>query len=64
MVTPDDEIPLLPTPAAAAGHRGPDYARAGREESGGDDLLTALLKLQQERPAILGTTTQGVHHHG
>jgi DNA (cytosine-5)-methyltransferase 1 len=49
MVTLDDDIVLLPTPAAADGQRGPDYARAGREESGGDDLLTALLKLQQEQ---------------
>jgi DNA (cytosine-5)-methyltransferase 1 len=43
-VVPDDEIVLLPTPAAADSHRGPDYARTGREESGGDDLLTAILK--------------------
>lgn len=43
----EDDIPLLPTPAAADGQRGPDYARAGREESGGDDLLTAILKMQR-----------------
>ncbi len=43
----NDSIPLLPTPAAADSHRGSDYARAGREQSGSDDLLTALLKLQQ-----------------
>lgn len=33
---------LLPTPAAADSVRGPDYARAGREESGGDDLVTTM----------------------
>lgn len=30
----------LPTPAAVDGARGPDFARAGREGSGGDDLVT------------------------
>lgn len=36
---------LLPTPAAADGQRGADYARANREASGGDDLLTGVVKL-------------------
>lgn len=36
---------LLPTPAAADGLRGPDYARASREGSGGDDLVTTMHKL-------------------
>lgn len=31
---------LLPTPAAADADRGPDFARAGRDGSGGDDLVT------------------------
>lgn len=31
---------LLPTPAAADAERGPDFARAGRDGSGGDDLVT------------------------
>jgi DNA (cytosine-5)-methyltransferase 1 len=35
---------LLPTPAAADGQRGQDYARAGRDGSGGDDLVTAAVK--------------------
>lgn len=33
-------VDLLPTPAAADADRGPDFARAGREGSGGDDLVT------------------------
>lgn len=35
---------LLPTPAASDGRRGQDYARASREGSGGDDLVTAAVK--------------------
>ena len=35
---------LLPTPAAADGQRGQDYARSNREGSGGDDLITAAVK--------------------
>lgn len=34
----------LPTPAAADGQRGQGYARANREGSGGDDLVTAAVK--------------------
>jgi hypothetical protein len=34
---------LLPTPRASTG--GTDFARAGREESGGDDLGTKLVKM-------------------
>lgn len=30
---------LLPTPNAWDGERGADFARAGRDESGGDDLM-------------------------
>lgn len=33
-------LALLPTPATADGSRGPDFARAGRDGSGGDDLVT------------------------
>lgn len=33
-------LALLPTPATADGSRGPDFARAGREGCGGDDLVT------------------------
>lgn len=36
---------LLPTPEAKLGGSGADYARAGRKDSGGDDLLTALAKM-------------------
>jgi hypothetical protein len=35
---------LLPTPNAWDGNRGPDYARAQRPESGGDDLGTFMLR--------------------
>lgn len=33
---------LFPTPSASDGRRGPDFARAGREGSGGNDLITAV----------------------
>ena len=36
---------LLPTPAAWDGDRGPDYARAGRDGSGGDDLVTTVARM-------------------
>lgn len=36
---------LFPTPEAKLGSSGPDYARASREESGGDDLTTAVARL-------------------
>ena len=36
---------LLPTPEAKLSASGPDYARANREGSGGDDLVTAIHKL-------------------
>jgi hypothetical protein len=36
---------LLPTPAAWDGERGPDYARMGWEDSGGDDLVTTMARL-------------------
>jgi hypothetical protein len=36
---------LLPTPEAKLAESGPDYARADRPESGGDDLTTAVTKL-------------------
>lgn len=40
----DSITSLLPTPAAADGQRGQDYARASRDGSGGDDLITAAVK--------------------
>jgi DNA (cytosine-5)-methyltransferase 1 len=36
---------LLPTPEAKLSDAGPDFARAGREGSGGNDLVTALALL-------------------
>lgn len=38
-------VRLLPTPEAKLATSGPDYARAGREASGGDDLATSLARL-------------------
>lgn len=38
-------VRLLPTPRSVDGAAGPDYARAGREGSGGDDLVTTVAKL-------------------
>jgi hypothetical protein len=38
-------VKMLPTPAAWDGDRGPDYAWAGREASGADDLVTTIAKL-------------------
>lgn len=38
---------LLPTPEAKLSDSGPDYARANRQGSGGDDLITALFKLER-----------------
>lgn len=35
---------LLPTPEAKNSHAGQDYARADRPGSGGDDLVTAIIK--------------------
>ncbi len=37
-------LALLPTPAASDGARGPDYARVGRDGSGGDDLITTVFR--------------------
>lgn len=41
---------LLPTPEAKLSDSGPDYARANREGSGGDDLTTVLFRLATNRP--------------
>lgn len=38
----------LPTPAAADAERGPDFARAGRDGSGGDDLVTICARATRE----------------
>ena len=38
-------VSLLPTPEAKLGSSGPDYARATRAGSGGDDLITTVAKL-------------------
>ena len=40
---------LLPTPAAADGRRGQDFARQGRDGSGGDDLVTIAVKAERDR---------------
>lgn len=40
-----DALVLLPTPQAWDGRRGPDLARADRDESGGMDLTTTIERL-------------------
>ncbi len=40
---------LLPTPAAADGQRGQDFARANRDGSGGDDLVTLMVKADRDQ---------------
>ncbi|QBJ00266.1 hypothetical protein SEA_PHARAOH_78 [Mycobacterium phage Pharaoh] len=47
-----DDLPtailkLLPTPEAKSSTAGPDFARATRPGSGGDDLVTTLAKLER-----------------
>jgi hypothetical protein len=37
-------VALLPTPEAKSANAGPDYARANRPGSGGDDLVTTVCK--------------------
>jgi hypothetical protein len=46
---------LLPTPEAKLSDSGPDYARQGRDGSGGDDLTTAVFRA--ENTANLPTPT-------
>ena len=41
---------LMPTPEAKLSDSGPDFARAGREGSGGDDLTTAVVRMSTDRP--------------
>lgn len=38
---------LLPTPEAKLANSGPDFARAGRDGSGGDDLITTAARAEQ-----------------
>jgi len=47
-------LELLPTPAAADGERGPDFARADREGSGGDDLVTICARATRNRGSNWG----------
>lgn len=51
----NDGSVLLPTPATADSERGPDYARANRGGSGGDDLVTFMQRLANDR--LLPTPT-------
>ena len=45
---------VLPTPTAGLATGGPDYARAGRAGSGGDDLVTIAARAEQGRGANWG----------
>lgn len=49
------QVTLLPTPEAKLSDSGPDYARAGRDGSGGDDLTTSLHRLLPTPRATDGT---------
>lgn len=54
---PEPAGKLLPTPEAKNAHAGQDFARADRVNSGGDDLVTAVIKgypsrWAQYRPAL------------
>ncbi|QWT30136.1 DNA methylase [Gordonia phage Sedona] len=52
MPLPGAVVQLLPTPEAKLANSGPDYARADRDGSGGDDLITAAARA--ERAATWG----------
>lgn len=52
-----DATSLLPTPEAKLSDSGPDYARANREGSGGDDLTTTIHR------ALLPTPEAGLGSH-
>ncbi len=47
-------VQLLPTPEAKLASSGPDYARAAREGSGGDDLTTTIWKHDLHRATSWG----------
>lgn len=53
---------LLPTPEAKLSESGPDYARANRERSGGDDLTTTIHK-QFLLPTPVTTDARGGRRH-
>lgn len=46
-------VQLLPTPAGSDGSRGPDYAAATREGTGGDSLTTTVARLNAETEGLL-----------
>lgn len=49
---------IMPTPEAKLGRSGPDYARAGRGDSGGDDLATTAALLPTP---MTGSTSPAAH---
>lgn len=54
-----NDIPfLLPTPTSNLGSSGPDYARAGRDGSGGNDLLTTAHLLPTPCASPSGNTPE------
>lgn len=52
----------LPTPAAADSNRGPDFARAGRDGSGGDDLHTFVARMSLLPTHAASDATGGGRH--
>ncbi|AHG23868.1 DNA methyltransferase [Mycobacterium phage EagleEye] len=47
MDLPTAVLKLLPTPEAKSSTAGPDFARASRRGSGGDDLVTVMAKIDR-----------------
>lgn len=52
---------LLPTPEAKLSGSGPDYARAGRDGSGGDDLTTTVFRSLLPAAEVLLTTPAAIN---
>ncbi|MFF7233965.1 DNA (cytosine-5-)-methyltransferase [Streptomyces sioyaensis] len=65
-MTDGSALPLLPTPTAADGRRGPDYAKAARPGAGGDDLITAVARLfpREKGEKLLKTPTANLSRNG
>jgi len=58
--TPDTGYLFLPTPEAKLSDSGPDYARANRAGSGGDDLTTTVFKTLLPTPVV--TDSEGTRN--
>lgn len=63
LMLPSAVAQLLPTPEAKNGAAGPDYARAGRIGSGGDDLVTVIAKATEHLlpTPMVGSSSPAAH---